>query len=228
MNINKTLRAKNLSHTGSDRTIRGIILHDTAGSGTHNDTLYLANPSDKREVSVDFTVERDGTIFQLNPDPLSYFTFHAGRSTSFKGMNGPQVNLHCLGIEIVQRAALDLVPMWPAEQVEAVAQLCLHLCELYSLGKDAITTHAAIITDGSRSDPRKFPFAAFWTAFNAGKSGQESNPLGQKVFYTVAEGDTLYGISAKFSTTIEHLKALNGMNTASNLIKTGQQLLVKE
>lgn len=52
----------------SERTgILGIVLHDTAVTGTQNDTLYLQNPTDGLKVSVDFTVERDGSIWKLNP-----------------------------------------------------------------------------------------------------------------------------------------------------------------
>ena len=57
----------------------GIVLHDTAGAGTHNDTLYLVNPGDGRKVSVDFTVERDGKIHKLNPDLQTYYCNHAGQ-----------------------------------------------------------------------------------------------------------------------------------------------------
>ena len=101
--INTSLQAKHLG----DRLepICGIILHDTAGSGTHNDTMYLSDPSDGRVVSVDFTVERDGSIWQLNSDLRKFATFHAGRNTKFKGFLNRDVTLRAIGIEIVQKAA---------------------------------------------------------------------------------------------------------------------------
>lgn len=160
--INKSLR------TGK---IQGIALHDTAGSGRHSDTLYLAHPGDGRKVSVDFTVERDGVIHQLNPNLQKYKTFHAGRATAFKGVKNGNVNNILVGIEIVQKADLSLHPMYPMEQVKAVAQLCAWLCESLKLQPGDIVTHRQIITDGSRTDPRHFPFdlvpgeGGFWYWF---------------------------------------------------------------
>jgi Mannosyl-glycoprotein endo-beta-N-acetylglucosaminidase len=71
------LRAKFLNKRTSP--IQGIVLHDTAGNGTHGDTLYLNDPQDGRKVSVDFTVEKDGSIFKLNPDLPSFYCNHAGQ-----------------------------------------------------------------------------------------------------------------------------------------------------
>ena len=44
-------------------------------------------------------------------------------------------------------------------------------------------------------------------------------------YYTVAQGETLWAISRKFSLTVDQLKQLNGL--ADNIIKPGQQLRVK-
>jgi N-acetyl-anhydromuramyl-L-alanine amidase AmpD len=143
----------------------GIVLHDTAGTGTHNDTLYLNNPSDGRKVSVDFTVERDGSIWKLNPDLQKFYCNHAGRSTSWHGFQNAQVNSVTVGIEIVQKADLSLTPTYPEAQVKSVAQVCAWLNKQYAIKNSDITTHRQIITDGSRSDPRQFPFDApngFW------------------------------------------------------------------
>lgn len=163
---NATLRARHLR----DRPGRvlGVVLHDTAGNGTHNDTLYLANPSDGRTVSVDFTVERDGGIWKLNPDLNRFCCIHAGRATAWRGLRNHRVNQATVGIEIVQKNNLSLLPLYPTAQVRAVARLCAWLVTQFSLETSAITTHQAIITDGSRSDPRRFPFdgpEGFWFFF---------------------------------------------------------------
>jgi flagellum-specific peptidoglycan hydrolase FlgJ/LysM repeat protein len=52
---------------------------------------------------------------------------------------------------------------------------------------------------------------------------QPSAAVGE--FYTVQQGETLWGISRKLSTTVDKLKALN--NLTDNIIKPGQQLRVK-
>lgn len=240
LHVDTSLRAKNLGkryQANGKALVAAIVLHDTAGSGTHNDTRYLANPGDGRGVSVDFTVERDGSIYQLNPDLNKYCTFHAGRATYLKAAgrafrNGA-VNTVAVGIEIVQKANLSLSPLWPSEQIKAVADLCRFLCSLYDLDKTAITTHKAIITDGSRSDPRQFPFDSFWYYFGRteGEDGAPVpilDPLNQPITYQVQAGDSLWKIARQFGTTIEYLKAINNLAEASNLIRPGQVLIVKK
>lgn len=236
MRIDRSLTARKL---GKPRRIlpAGICLHDTAGTGTHNDTLYLSNPGDGRAVSVDFTIERDGTIFQLNPDIDLYFTFHAGRSTYFKIPGAAFRNAECnralIGIELVQRADLKLQPIWPAEQVRSAAELCYMLLAKYKLPKERITTHSKIITDGTRSDPRQFPFADFWFLFNRMANTPGINPppaagIAGPTIYEVAAGDSLFAIAKRFAVTIEDIKHLNGINEASNLIVPGQKLILKK
>jgi N-acetyl-anhydromuramyl-L-alanine amidase AmpD len=190
------LRATFLNKRSSP--IQGIVLHDTAGSGTHNDTLYLRNPQDGRKVSVDFTVEKDGSIWKLNPDLPSFYCNHAGRSTEWMGFKNRQVNAVSIGIEIVQSDKLRGPPYYPAAQVKAVAGLCAWLGSQFGFNNSRITTHRQVITDGSRSDPRMFPFddfwAAYWNALGRGASFQ-SALAGQE------EGDD--AVSGDFATSTD-------------------------
>lgn len=236
--INRSLTARNLGTVPkAPRVIYGIVLHDTAGSGTHNDTKYLTSPGDNRAVSVDFTVERDGNIYQLNPDLSKHFCYHAGRSTKFRGFENAAVNARTIGIEIVQKANLSLSPLYPDVQVQAVAWLCFKLCEQFHLAQDYITTHHKIITDGSRSDPRQFNWDLFWKTFNSYKTGVEVRPLPtgddpedddiKYVIHTVKAGDTLWALSNLYTTTIESIKSLNGLNAASNTLSINQILKIK-
>jgi hypothetical protein len=245
--INLSLSAHNLGKRliiGGRPFVGAIVLHDTAGSGSHNDTLYLAHPGDGRPVSVDFTVERDGSIWQLNPDLNRFCTFHAGRATKLTAggrvfRNGA-VNQVAVGIEISHNAnPAKQSPLWPSEQIKSVAELCVYLCAKFELGKEAITTHRQIITDGSRSDPRDFPFDMFWFYFNAAANnpGEDAAPehadaaaagLGEAIVYTVVNGDTLFAIAKRYATTIEAIKELNGLSDPSNVIRPGQKLIVKK
>lgn len=221
VNISRDFTAVHRSN--GNRQVVGIVLHDTAGSGKINDVKYLANPSDGRVVSVDFCVTRDGKIFQLSPDLRKNTMFHAGRKTKFKGLVNGAVNRGTIGIEIVQKADLSLSPLYPEAQVRAVAELCAHLCGQFGLSRSDITTHARIITDGSRSDPRQFPFTKFDSIFNSSLNGGSGGP----VTHTVVAGDTLFALANRFDTTVEEIKRLNGINEASNLITVGQVLIVK-
>lgn len=239
MNIKTNLRAKHLGSRlilNGKPFIGGIVLHDTAGSGTHNDTRYLANPSDGRKVSVDYTVERDGSVYELNPDVLNKCTFHAGRATRVRVGNrilrNREVTQSFIGIELVHKANPALQsPIWPNEQVKAAAELCLFLCSKYKLTKESITTHAAIITDGSRTDPRAFPFDSFWFWFNKMANVPAIDPvspeLSNPIMYVVVPGDSLWKIANMFKTSVEALKSLNGIDARSNLIKAWQTLIIQ-
>jgi hypothetical protein len=237
MEINQSIRAKHLGRRlvlGGVPFIAGIVLHDTAGSGTHNDTKYLANPGDGRVVSVDYTVERDGSVYELNPDVKNNCTWHAGRATKFvvpgRILRNREVTQSTIGIELCHKSnpALDN-PIWTDEQVKAVAELCLFLCQRYGLGKDRITTHAAVITDGTRSDPRAFPWSTFWFYFNKSAGTPAVNPsapdLAVPVYYEVKAGDSLWKIAKANQTTIEAIKAAN--NLTSDVIQPGQRLIVR-
>jgi N-acetyl-anhydromuramyl-L-alanine amidase AmpD len=220
LNIRRDFTA--VHRRNGERRVVGIVLHDTAGSGKINDVRELANPSDGRRVSVDFCVTRDGEIFQLSPDLRKNTMFHAGRSTSFKGLVNGAVNRGTIGIEIVQKADLSLSPTYPEAQVKSVAKLCAHLCEEFGLTRGDVTTHARIIRDGSRSDPRRFPFEKFDAVF-----GDASTNGHHPLTHTVVAGDTLFALARRFDTTIEEVKRLNGINEFSNLITVGQVLIVK-
>lgn len=239
MEIKTNLKAKHLGKRlilNGKPFVAGIVLHDTAGTGKHNDTLYLANPGDGRVVSVDFTVERDGAVYQLNPDLDRNCTWHAGRATTFRipgrTLKNREVTQSMIGIEITQKAALNLSPIWPADQIRAVAELCVYICRRFGLDKSRIVTHADIITDGSRTDPRKFPFSEFWWWFNRTANTPAIDPpadnLGAPIIHTVKAGDTLWRISRTYATPIERIKSLNAIETASNAIAIGQKLIIKK
>ena len=230
---NTTLTAKNLGRrTGK---VEFIVLHDTAGSGTENDAKYLANDPERRGISVDFCIDKSGTIWQLNPDLDHRCTFHAGRHTHYS-KNGVVyenggVNQHSVGIEIAQKADLSKagIPLYPDAQLRAVAETCKFLCDKFGLTAKDITTHKAIITDGSRTDPRSFNWAAFWAFFG-------SNPPADNIpqpsvtgalTIQVKPGDTLWSLSQRYGTPIEQLKGWNNMNAPESVLLAGQLLRVK-
>jgi N-acetyl-anhydromuramyl-L-alanine amidase AmpD len=225
-------------HTGRT-TVTGIVLHDTAGSGTHNDTLYLANPSDGRKVCCDFTVERDGSIWKLNPDLDTFYTPHAGRATKFKGLSSNAVTRATIGIEIVQKANMSLMPLYPSAQVKSVAELCAWLVGRYKLTTSDITTHRQIITDGSRADPRKFPFEGeggfwqlYWEAQGLGEVHEVATEMPKipepgKQTYTVVTGDSLSAIAKKLlgkATLWPKIQAANELSGTT--IVPGQVLII--
>lgn len=230
MTISRELTAKHLGSRPAGTKPIMIILHDTAGSGTKNDAVYLANDPEQRGISVDYVALRDGSIFQLNPDIAKHYTNHAGRSTQVSIgraiYSGPSVNRYSIGIEMAHAVnPAKQSPEWPDEQVNAVAQLCAFLCETYKIEKANITTHAKIITDGSRSDPRNFPFDKFWTSFASFSGTPVDEPAKT---YTVKGGDTITKIASGLGVSIESIKQLNDFDGAEmNHITVGQILRVR-
>lgn len=56
--------------------------------------------------------------------------------------------------------------------------------------------------------------------------GKASSASTSNTIHTVTHGDTLWGISRKYGTTVDNIKALNGLK--SNVIVVGQKLIVKK
>lgn len=223
-------RAKNLGRRRG-ASPEFIVLHDTAGNGGMGDVRYLSADPEQRGVSVDFVIPKTGDIYQLNPDLAQYFTFHAGRKTRFRNYSNAEVNRHSIGIEIGQTVKLPTSgPIYPSDQVHAVAVVCAMVCNLFDLDKSDITTHSKIITDGSRSDPRQFPWQQFWTYFDSESIEQGNEKLAQPTIHTVAQGDTLYSLSQRYLTSVESIKGLNPgeFDGPSTTIKPGQRLIVKQ
>jgi N-acetyl-anhydromuramyl-L-alanine amidase AmpD len=155
-----------------------IVFHDTSGSGTHNDTLYLVKQSDGRKVSADFTVERDGSIWKLNPQIRLLHTWHAGRNTRWNNLRDGGVNRYSIGIEMCRAANRRFAPEWPDAQVGSAAWLAAWLCDYFNLGPESITTHRQLVWDGSRADPVRFPFegvGGFWAQFHAIRGFREAH-----------------------------------------------------
>lgn len=178
---NDSLVARNLSSRNGARP-KLIVFHDTSGSGTHNDTLYLANPGDGRPVSACFTIERDGTIYKLNPQIKLMYSWHAGRNTRWHSLRDGAVNRYSVGIEMCRAASGKLQPEWPTIQVHRAAWLSAWLCGELQLGPESITTHRQLVWDGSRSDPVRFPFEGdrgFWAQFHTHRGNGLAWHVGQ-------------------------------------------------
>ena len=192
---------------------------------------------------MDFTVERDGQIWKLNPDLEARYAYHAGRATKFKGLVNGAVNRGTVGIEICQRADLALDPLYPPPQVGAVAELCAWLTERFRLTTSDITTHRQIITDGSRSDPRRFPFdgpGGFWESYWALKGRSEEfrvadgmiktpDPAQPERTYVVRRGDTLTAIAERhYGRASGWVRIRDANQLTGTLIVPGQVLVVPE
>ena len=110
------------------------------------------------------------------------------------------------------------------------------LCGEFGLASADITTHAAVITDGSRIDPRKFDFDAFWRAFRAaigqGDAAAAAETMtkipgpatANETLYSVKPGDNLWKIATKFGVTVKAIRTRNSLG--SDVILVGQSLKI--
>jgi len=137
--------------------IRFVIEHDTAGTYP-GDLNWLTSKASL--VSSDFYIRRDGQIWQLNPDPLQYKTWHAGIS-SYRSYSN--LNEYALGIEMEHASQAS---NWPDVQIAACTQLTAWLVEEFQLDMtlEPIVSHARVaMPPGRKSDPRGFPWPDFMT-----------------------------------------------------------------
>lgn len=86
----------------------------------------------------------------------------------------------------------------------------------------------AVVDPGTQNNNTKPPVTTPPVDTTTTKPGNTNNnpttPSAQE-FYTVMQGDTLYGISRRFSTTVENLRTLNKLDSIN--LKPGQILRVK-
>lgn len=135
--------------------VRFIVMHDTVGSFP-GDIGWLTNPAS--EVSSDFYVQRNGEVWQLNPDLRQAKTWHAGTSLYQQFSN---LNEYSIGIEMEHRFDTD---DWPEQQVQAAARLAAWLVEEFDLDlvTQPIVSHAQVaLPPGRKRDPRNLPWSAF-------------------------------------------------------------------
>ncbi len=159
-----------------------IVLHETtsAVSGAVN-TMLVAHPRDKDQVSYHTLIRQDGTIFYL-VDPLKR-AYGAGDSI-FTGKNGPETvqtktNLDPSVNNFAYHISLETPPDGTQDndanhsgytlvQYNSLAWLVAQS----GVNRDRITTHAKIDQSGERQDPRSFDMASLHQEL-----ALQSNPL---------------------------------------------------
>lgn len=142
------------NHDARSDGISAIVIHHGAGSRT-SDLRTLTSPTSR--VSAHYYVCRDGTIYQLVPDPRA--AWHAGKS-AIDGV--PNVNDYSLGIETEHQTLPTLVQHtdWPQSQLDALAWLIRTKAAAYQIPPARVVSHRAIaLPKGRKADPRDAPLA---------------------------------------------------------------------
>lgn len=135
------------NHGERTRAISSLILHYTGMPTAAGALERLVSPSS--EVSAHYFVDEDGAILQLVPE--SRRAWHAGRSF----WAGEQdMNSASIGVEIVHPGHDDPRP-FPPGQIEAVARLCLDICERNAICAQRVLGHSDIAV-GRKIDPGEF------------------------------------------------------------------------
>lgn len=132
------------SRNGMD--IDAIVLHHTASNNGARDVAYLRNPASR--VSAHYTVDRDGTIYQLVGDEKR--AWHAGEGA----LNGvpTDVNGRSIGIEIVNDGS-GRTPFTDA-QYRSLTQLVGYMRQRYDVPMRNIVGHKDVaLPYGRKTDP---------------------------------------------------------------------------
>lgn len=149
--------AQNLSARKKDPIL--IVLHHTGGHLT-GDLATLCAKGGKK-VSADFEIARDGTIFKLNPQLSTNYTWQAGVSEWHGRKN---VNPFSFGVEQEHMPG----DSWPEAQIEATAEVCAYLCIRFGIDRLNIASHATVARPvGRKVDPENYPWRMFQDALKA-------------------------------------------------------------
>lgn len=130
-----------------------IILHYT-GMADHGQALsWLKNI--QSEVSSHYFVWPDGRIVQLVPE--SRRAWHAGKS-SWQGE--ADINSRSIGIEIANSGHPGGLPEFPAEQIEAVVQLCRDCITRWQIRPERVLAHSDVAPRRKVDPGERFPWPA--------------------------------------------------------------------
>ena len=137
-------RIARLEHGAWQQSVRGLVLHRTAGSGTAGTLSTWKNPSG-RPYGTHFLIGKDGTIYQTAN--LSSRTWHTA-SEKRPSIN----NRNAVGIEFVgavDKSTDTFEPVTPA-QAEAGVWLVQGLLDYYGLNRGDIYNHEDIARKHAR------------------------------------------------------------------------------
>lgn len=135
------------------RTPRYIAIHYTAGSTSRTgQTSQVRQVFLKRQASADFVVD-DGTIMQINPDPLNYYCWAVGDAknpwTGGGRLYGKATNRNTISIEICSTLDSDTTAATPnhtgwhftSAALEQARRLVRHLMAKYGIPKENVVRH---------------------------------------------------------------------------------------
>lgn len=182
MNIKKQTGVYNLSRRS--QSITHIVIHYSGtNAGGYNNCLYFGRAD--RQASADYFVDKNGTIWQYNPDINSFYSWHSGD----KPMNKKSV-----GIEFIS-AGEDFT----ASQIKAGGELVRWLCSTYGIGEANIIRHYDVI---GKHCPAPYINAGKWATLKSqllkGSAPAEATPArsgsGWAGVKTISEskGDKMY------------------------------------
>jgi N-acetylmuramoyl-L-alanine amidase CwlA len=219
-------------------SVKGIVVHWTASPMGRNQGVW--NYFERRKSgtngygSAHFIVDLDGSIW--NCIPTNEVAYHVGSSTytsEAKNELSSYPNNCTIGIEfcIIDNRGKMNEATW-----KEGAKLVAHLLEKFNLGKENIWTHQEVV--GWKDCHRYFvenpnEYERFKTEVDnhlTGKTSQPSdtnNSTSTGEFYTVKAGDTIWGISQDFGTTVAKLLEMNP-NINPQILPIGQKIRVRE
>jgi len=143
---------------------KGICIHETIGEHSQG-WLTGGSAASGNPVSVDFLIDRDGTIHQLVP--LGYYTWHSGLAR-WCGYSDPDgsLNQSLIGVELENNPASG--EKVTNAQYIALAALMRHVMPLYNINSQWVVGHYMIaLPSGRKTDPITLDWAILWREYLA-------------------------------------------------------------
>lgn len=153
--VHRQCGSYNLSNRAAGKGgVRHIVQHYTGGTGSaYNNCVFFGGGD--RQASADWFIDKDGSIWQYNPDPDRYYSWAVGDGRGRYGIT----NVASVSIEYVNTG-----DAFTAAQVEAGGALTRALMAYYGLGADRVVRHY----DASRKHcPAHYVDQGRWNALHA-------------------------------------------------------------
>lgn len=153
-----------------------VIWHETAGPSARSALDWMQNPAS--QVSWDFLIDVEGTVYRCNDAHLSY-TWHAGVSKArgyTTNSTRDEVNLRCIGVEV--QGENDGSPITTAQR-DSIINLMLYLRDEFDIPveREYHLAHKEVaLPKGRKSDPRSYSVDVALQLAQAAAAAEQPRP----------------------------------------------------
>lgn len=152
----KNIKTSNYNLRGDNARPSYIIMHYIGEYNLQDALTIFCDPKGLdgvKELSPHYVIDEDGTVYALVPE--GFRAWHAGVSY-WRGIT--DMNSHSIGIELVNRGAVDDYPPFAQAQIDALAELSKDIMMRNNIPPENVIGHSDI-APGRKLDPGpRFPW----------------------------------------------------------------------